>query len=191
METTEEQRGALLTLARRSIASRIQAISSRVYKVLPASCDEAAPGDPVYTELRAVFITLRLGGRLRGCIGNIEACETLWQNVWYMAQQAAFHDPRFPPLGEAEFDKIDIEISILSSFRESTVEEIVVGKHGVFLEKAGRSSVFLPQIATEQGWNKETLLTELCYKAGLPAAAWKSGARFSTFTSEKFGESGR
>jgi len=184
METTEEQRGALLALARRSIASGV----TRGASGRSGSCDDAAPPEPIFSELRAVFVTLHLDGRLRGCIGNLEARETLWHNVRYMAGQAAFHDPRFPPVTPSEFEKIDIEISILSPFREAALEEIVVGKHGVLLEKDGRSAVFLPQVAAEQGWDKETMLHELCRKAGLPASAWKSGARFSVFTSEKFGE---
>ena len=193
METTEEQRKELLALARRSIAARLKGAdaSGAGRRGIVVPCDEAAPEDPIYTELRAVFVTLHLAGRLRGCIGSLVASETLWQSVWSMAQSAAFHDPRFPPLAEAEFDRLDIEISVLSPFRESTIEDIIVGTHGVLLEKEGYSAVFLPEVATEQGWNKETLLSELCRKAGLSASSWKSGAQFSTFTSEKFGEGRR
>jgi AmmeMemoRadiSam system protein A len=186
METTEQQRKELLALARRSIASGLQ--GGR--RASPPS-DEAVPADTIYTELRAVFVTLHLSGALRGCIGNLDARETLWHNVWYMARQAAFHDPRFLPLGEAEFEKIDIEISILSPFREATIEEIVAGTHGVLLEKAGRSAVFLPQVAAEQGWDKEAMLNALCRKAGLSVSAWRSGAAVSIFTAEKFGEERR
>jgi len=180
MAYAKEQQKVLLARARGAILCRLQ-------KGTPPE-NSGIPADSELLKTRAVFVTLHLGGRLRGCIGSLEARESLWQNVWRMAQQAAFSDPRFPPLSADEFDKTDIEISVLSPFRETSIDEIVTGTHGVLLEKSGRSAVFLPQVAPEQGWDRDTMLTELCRKAGLPGGAWKSGAKLFSFTADVFGE---
>ncbi|MDR2734611.1 MAG: AmmeMemoRadiSam system protein A [Spirochaetota bacterium] len=178
---TEEQRKALLARAREAIANRLE--KNRIFPE-----NTGTPGDPELLKVRAVFVTLRIGGRLRGCIGSLEARESLWQNVWRMAQQAAFSDPRFPQLSSAELPDVVLEISVLSPFQDATISGIVPGTHGVLIEKAGRSAVFLPQVAPEQGWDRETLLSELCRKAGLPRDAWKADAKLSSFTAEVFGE---
>jgi uncharacterized protein (TIGR00296 family) len=88
----------------------------------------------------------------------------------------------------SEYENIDIEISVLTPFQKTAIEDIIIGKHGVLIEQAGRGAVFLPQVAPEQGWDREKLLTELCRKAGLPANAWRSGEGLSSFSAEVFGE---
>jgi len=138
---------------------------------------------------QGVFVTLREHGELRGCIGHMADDLPLSQVVGYCALQAAFKDHRFQPVAVQELQHIDIEISLLTPFeRVPTYEDIVVGRDGVLLEKNGRSAVFLPSVAVEQGWGRDEMLAHLCRKAGLPADAWKTGTTFYTFRAEAFGE---
>lgn len=137
------------------------------------------------------FVTLHAAdGALRGCIGNINAFEPLSRNIARNAQNSAFSDPRFPPLDSDELDEVTIEISILTPIREvPSYEEFIVGKHGIVISCYGRSAVFLPQVAPEQGWDRETTLRHLCMKAGLPENAWTTpAARFSVFEAIVFSE---
>ncbi len=139
---------------------------------------------------QGVFVTLRKHGDLRGCIGHIPPDYPLGRAVGAMAMQAAFNDPRFEQLKFSEFSDVAIEISALSPTKEiKGIEEIVVGRDGVIIAKDGRSAVFLPQVAVEEKWGREELLTNLCRKAGLPPDAWKSGARFRVFQADVFDES--
>jgi AmmeMemoRadiSam system protein A len=138
---------------------------------------------------RGAFVTLKKDGRLRGCIGHMAEDAPLSWAVRAMALQAAFNDRRFPPLERDELDHLEIEISALTPARRvGGPADIVLGRDGVILRKEGRSAVFLPQVAVEQGWDRETMLSELSRKAGLPAGAWKSGAEFLTFEAEVFAE---
>jgi AmmeMemoRadiSam system protein A len=129
-------------------------------------------------------------GQLRGCIGYIEAVKPLYLAVREMAVAASTQDPRFSPVEPAELDSIDIEITVLSpTYPIPSPDSVVVGKHGVVIEKGGRSAVFLPQVPVEMGWDHDTYLSELCKKAILPRDAWKSpDARLSVFTGQVFGE---
>jgi hypothetical protein len=127
-------------------------------------------------------------GRLRGCIGMIEAREPLVDAIVHAAVSAA-HDPRFPALQARELGGVTLEVSVLSPMKQvAGPDAIVLGTHGVLLTKGGRSAVFLPQVATETGWDKGTFLSHLSQKAGLPADAWKQGATFQVFTAQVFGE---
>jgi AmmeMemoRadiSam system protein A len=139
---------------------------------------------------RGVFVTLKKKGELRGCIGRIIGDEPLCKLVGAMALQAAFNDSRFQPLGADELSDTNIEISVLTPMKKvAGAADIVVGRDGVLLSKEGRSAVFLPQVATEQGWNREELLDNLCLKAGLTAGSWKEGAQLSSFQAVVFSES--
>jgi hypothetical protein len=139
---------------------------------------------------RGVFVTLKKKGELRGCIGRLIADEPLCKLVGAMAIQAAFNDKRFRPLTADELKDTDIEISVLTPMKKVTsAADIVIGRDGVLLRKEDRSAVFLPQVATEQGWNREELLDNLCLKAGLTAGSWKAGAQLSTFQAIVFSES--
>jgi AmmeMemoRadiSam system protein A len=173
------QRAVLLGWARRSID---QYLSTRTAP-LPRS------DDPALTAKQGAFVTLKRGGDLRGCIGHMAEDRPLCQVVGAMALQAAFNDRRFAPLSPEEWGDVAIEISVLTPRREvRKAEEIVVGRDGVVIEKGGRSAVFLPQVAPEQGWNREEMLEHLCAKAGLPGGCWREGARFFVFQAEVFGE---
>jgi hypothetical protein len=149
-----------------------------------------ARGLPEKTRLpRGVFVTLKRGEELRGCIGRIFPEGPLGKTVGAMALQAAFNDPRFPPVGRREFPGLTVEISALTPITPvSGAKDVVVGRDGVLLTKGGRSAVFLPQVAAEQGWGREEMLDQLCRKAGLPAGCWKEGVSLSVFQAEVFGE---
>jgi AmmeMemoRadiSam system protein A len=138
---------------------------------------------------RGVFVTLKKKNELRGCVGRIIGDEPLCKLTGAMALQAAFNDGRFSPVTADELREIEIEISVLTPLREvSGAAEIIVGRDGVVLVKEGHSAVFLPQVATEQKWNREEMLDNLCVKAGLPAGSWKQGAQLSTFQAVVFSE---
>jgi AmmeMemoRadiSam system protein A len=125
-------------------------------------------------EKRGAFVTLHKGGLLRGCIGNIRGRHPLYQTVAQMAEEAAFNDPRFPPLSKEELTDVDIEISALTPLRRiEDVEEITVGRDGIYIEKGFFSGLLLPQVATEHDWDRQTFLEQTCFKAGLHKDAWK------------------
>jgi MEMO1 family protein len=139
---------------------------------------------------QGAFVTLFKAGELRGCIGHMAPDQPLANTVETMALAAAFEDPRFAPVVEGELKDIEIEISVLTPLAPvAGPEAIVVGRDGVQIRKDGRTAVFLPQVAPEQGWDRTALLENLCRKAGLPRDAWESGARFWTFQSIHFRES--
>ena len=139
---------------------------------------------------QGAFVTLYAHGELRGCIGHMAEDRPLVQNVGAMALAAATEDPRFPPLEPAELKDIEIEISVLTPLvRVAGPDAVVIGRDGVQIRKDGNTAVFLPQVATEQGWNLDALMENLCLKAGLAKDAWKSDAEFWTFRSIHFRES--
>jgi AmmeMemoRadiSam system protein A len=110
---------------------------------------------------------------LRGCIGTVTPDRPLHQAVSRMAVSAACDDPRFPPLQKTELPQTSIEISRLSPLFAGHPDQIRLGTHGVCLVQGHHRSVFLPQVATLYHWDRDTLLSELCLKAMLPAEAWK------------------
>ncbi|HOY66967.1 MAG TPA: AmmeMemoRadiSam system protein B [Candidatus Ozemobacteraceae bacterium] len=153
--------------------------------------------DPRFGEKCGVFVTLKVAGELRGCIGLIEGREALASGIQEMAIAAATEDPRFEPVEAAELSKIDIEISVLSPMIPVTkLEEIEVGRDGLLLRKYPGSGLLLPQVPTEYGWDRDTFLNHLCLKAGLPPGSHlgpdgKSlapDAKLWRFTAEVFGE---
>lgn len=173
-----QDRKMLLALAREAIVSRLENRNP----VWPSH-------DKALEERRGVFVTLHKKGVLRGCIGRMVADTPLKKAVRDMAMAAAFEDPRFPPLGKAELETLDLEISVLSPMEICRPDEIVPGVHGAYLAKGYRSGVFLPQVATEQGWNRENFLEHLCYKAGLPSGTYlEPDAKLMRFTAVVFGE---
>ena len=146
--------------------------------------------DKPLNNLQGAFVTLKKEGQLRGCIGHMAENTPLCQVVGAMALQAAFNDRRFKPLKPIELNHIEIEISVLTPSKEvKDYNEIVVGRDGVILKKDYHSAVYLPQVATEQGWNRSEMLDNLSQKAGLPKDAWKSDATFYTFQAVVFSES--
>ena len=139
---------------------------------------------------RAAFVTLKKHSLLRGCIGDIFPQRPLYRSVIVNAINACFNDRRFKPLTGDECRDITIEISALTTPEPvSSPDEIRIGTDGIVLSKNGRSAVYLPQVAPEQGWDLSQTLTQLSLKAQLPAEAWKEGASFLVFQAEVFGES--
>lgn len=154
----------LLSIARKSIELRLKG------KALPGF----SGGSKILNEDRGAFVTLKKHGELRGCIGSFEARGALYKTVEEMALSAAFHDPRFPPLSSDELGEVDIEVSALTPLRRiSSIDEIEVGKHGIYIVRGMYRGVLLPQVATQYNWDKITFLEETCHKAGLPGHAWK------------------
>lgn len=144
---------------------------------------------PALQRKQGAFVTLTKDGQLRGCIGHMAEDLPLDQVVSSMALQAAFNDRRFTPVRSNEMDDIELEISVLTPFEQvSGYDQIKVGRDGVVLEKDGRRAVFLPQVAPEQGWDRDTMLSHLARKAGLSADAWRNGATFYTFQAIVFAE---
>jgi MEMO1 family protein len=172
-------RQALLALARRTITRYLESGMLALGR----------PLSPGVERSQGAFVTLRKKGQLRGCIGQMTASGPLRRVVGAMAFAAAFEDPRFDKVRASEMKDIEIEVSLLTPFREvPSASAIVTGRDGVLLQKGRASAVFLPQVATEEGWGRDQLLDNLCVKAGLSRGCWQSGAKLSTFQAEIFKE---
>ncbi|MCA1989958.1 MAG: AmmeMemoRadiSam system protein A [Desulfarculus sp.] len=139
---------------------------------------------------RGAFVTIHRRGQLRGCIGNFFSETPLVRTVEEMAIAAATQDPRFPPLGRGELEDIDLEISVLSPLRPiSDIDEIQVGRHGIYIVSPRGRGVLLPQVATEQGWDRDTFLDHTCLKAGLQPGCWRDpDVQILVFSAQVFGE---
>lgn len=137
-------------------------------------------------------MTLESHGELRGCIGHMAEDKPLYLSVQEMAIHAATADPRFPAVTLNELSEIDIEISALSplaALLHDRLSEIRVGEHGLVISCGRRRGVLLPQVASREGWDRETFLSHTCRKAGLPYDAWKSSETvIEIFTADVFSE---
>jgi AmmeMemoRadiSam system protein A len=144
-------------------------------------------------EPRGAFVTLKIAGRLRGCIGMVETHRPLVATIEEMAGAAATGDPRFHPLQAEELPGLEIEISVLTALHPvHSPDAIVVGEHGLVVEKGRRRGLLLPQVASEAGWDVETFLSHTCQKAGLPSGAWRDGdTTIYTFSALVFGQTKR
>jgi AmmeMemoRadiSam system protein A len=161
---SDEERGLLKKLVRNSIE-----------RVLFGSEEEHLELPETLKKKMGAFVCLKTRGDLKGCIGNIRGQMPLDETVKQMAVEAAFHDPRFIPLSETDWRETDIEISVLTPMKKiEHIEEIEVGINGIYIEKGGYSGLLLPQVATENGWDRKTFLEYTCMKAGLPRDAWTS-----------------
>jgi AmmeMemoRadiSam system protein A len=180
MELSTEEKEILLNAARASILKEFSEaeVNEVDYKAYPK----------LKMELGA-FVTLKINDSLRGCIGYIIAQKALFETVVEAAKHAAFGDPRFSKLSRDEVDDVVIELSVLSPFTEiKNYDEIEVGKHGLLLDEGGRA-VLLPQVATEQNFNRAEFLTALCHKAGLYGKYWKERKlNIKVFTAIVFSE---
>ena len=182
-QLTEQDKQRLLTLARKTL---IYAFENRK---VPEPSDLGVQISPVMARPRAAFVTLKKDSRLRGCIGDIYPQRPLYKSVITNAINAAFNDRRFSPLQKDECGDVNIELSVLTPPEPvGSPNEIRIGTDGMVIRKNGRSAVYLPQVAPEQGWNLAETLTHLSRKAGLEPDAWKSGASFLVFQADVFGE---
>jgi MEMO1 family protein len=179
---SESQKKRLLEIARTAIVKHITG-KGRI------TVQEA---DPRLNLEEGAFVTIHKNGHLRGCIGNVLGQGPLYRTVSDMAIAAASQDPRFSPVSSSELDRLEIEVSVLSKpWKIKDPKEIELGVHGVIVKKGlFHQGLFLPQVATEQGWNREQFLSYLCqHKAGLPADAWKDpSVTLEVFTAQVFSE---
>jgi AmmeMemoRadiSam system protein A len=167
---TDNDRKTLLKLARSVLAAELFK-GSQIER--PQDISEALK------ENRGCFVTLHKEGMLRGCIGTIEPVRSLVSNVEENALNAAFRDPRFPPLEADELPAVEIEISVLTvpaiiayQDAEDLKQKLQPGVHGVIISKDWHSATFLPQV-WEQLPDKEVFLEHLCQKAGMQKNCWK------------------
>jgi AmmeMemoRadiSam system protein A len=180
---TAAQRRALLDLARRAVRDAAQ---GRGDDEEP----EAAPEGLELNRRGAAFVTLRVGGALRGCIGSFEARAPLWRTVHEMATAAATRDPRFPPLAPRDLPELSLEISVLGPARRvEGPADIEIGRHGLEVRRGFARGLLLPQVAADHHLDRESFLAETCRKAGLRPDAWRqSGTEVSVFEAEVFGD---
>lgn len=169
----------LLTLARKSIETMLYKNTPLHYQGnVPPSCNNNA----------GAFVTLTINGNLRGCIGYIEPVKPLYQTVIECAANAAFNDPRFEPITKDEFNKLHIEISVLSPLKQiTTLDELQLGIDGLLIVKGNRRGVLLPQVATEFGFTKQQFFEHTCQKAGIYPFEYDSVTMY-TFTATIFSE---
>jgi len=175
---TADEKRWLLDLARRTL--------NRLSRPQPQEIGEIPEA---LRQKRGAFVTLKKAGELRGCIGFIEARAPLFDTVIENTLNAALKDYRFPTVTSDETADLTIEISALTPLREIPDHtHFVTGQHGIIMRRGSRSAVFLPQVAPEQGWDRETTLKYLSLKAGLPPDAWTTGCTFFVFEAEVFHE---
>jgi len=180
----EDARNTLLTIARRTVEAVVRGESIPQFDV----------DDPELSGEQGAFVTLKTDGKLRGCIGCFVAQDPLWRVVQQKAVDSVRNDPRFVNmrLRPEELPALHIEISVLSPLRrvQDPMEEIELGKHGIYVTDGWRAGCFLPQVATETGWTKQEFLRNCCAgKAGLPQDSWQDPrVHVSVFTAEVFSE---
>jgi AmmeMemoRadiSam system protein A len=133
-------------------------------------------------ENHGAFVTLRKAGRLRGCIGYVEALKPLYQTARECAAAAALRDPRFNPVTPEELPDLRVEVSVLSPLVDLPIDQIEIGHHGLQVSRGFQRGVLLPQVAVECKWDRRRFLEETCIKAGLPPDAWRHGVRIQAFT---------
>lgn len=176
---TRKEQQQLLALSRKAIIEYIK----------NGHTEQASVQNEGLAHTAGCFVTIKLHNKLRGCIGCFTSEKPLWQTVQEFAIAAASRDPRFYPLHPEELDDITIELSVLSDLvKIESTDEIQVGNHGLYIEKNMYRGVLLPQVATENNWDKTTFLAQTCLKAGLDPAAWESGADIYIFSAQIFGE---
>jgi len=174
----DEDRRELLEYARQSVQSAVT-----------GNVSPAPPLSPVFARICGVFVTLHVQGKLRGCIGVIEAQEPLGASISHCAASAALHDPRFSPVRAEELSDLQIEISLLSPPVPILPEEIEIGRHGLLVVKDRHRGLLLPQVAVEHSLDRASFLSETCRKAGLSRDAWKSDPlQVFGFTCEVFSD---
>jgi AmmeMemoRadiSam system protein A len=172
---TEAENEQLFTIVKSSIRSRL-------YDEKKYNADERSISSNLKKPMGA-FVTLKINGSLRGCIGNFNMSgspEPLFKVVSESAISSAFEDPRFSPLTKEEYNNTDIEITVLGPLKKiSNINEIILGKHGIYIKKGLSAGTMLPQVATENGWTVEQFLGYTSRdKAGIGWDGWKDAEIF-------------
>lgn len=164
---THVEKGQLFRIAINSISEKLEG------RKVASSNDELSPK---LMEPMGAFVTIRINGALRGCIGRFFSSEPLCEVVRASAVSSAFDDPRFSPLTKEEFSKAELEITVLGPLRKiNDIREIVLGRHGIYIKKGMNSGTMLPQVATENNWTLEQFLGYTSRdKAGIGWEGWKN-----------------
>ncbi len=178
---TLEEKAKLLEIARRSVEAAVRGMEPVI----------EVPDSPRLLEKRGVFVTLKKGGQLRGCIGYVLPIKPLYEATKDVAISAALRDPRFPPVTPEELPHLEYEISVLTVPRRiKNIDEIVPGKHGLIVKRGFFEGLLLPQVATEYGWDTITFLQHTCLKAGMEPDCFNDPeTEIYVFEAEVFGES--
>ncbi len=178
---TEEQRKKILSISRKTLEYYFS-----TGKKLEVSMEEI--NDPALFEKRGTFVTLNRNGALRGCIGTILPIKPLILDVIDNTLNAAFRDPRFPPLEKWEMEDLEIEVSILTvpeklefSDLNDLLSKLKLGEDGVIIREGPYQATFLPQVWEELP-DKEVFLAHLCAKAGLPPDSYKNPQNLEVYT---------
>ncbi len=177
----EKDKRKLLHIARSSIETAIADTHKEQIEIT----------SPALKEKSGAFVTLKIRGKLRGCIGRMISDIPLYKLVSEMAVSAATDDSRFNQVQPSELKNLEIDISVLSPLQKTNDPlAFELGRHGIYIKKHSRNGCFLPQVATDTGWTKEEFLSQCCsMKAGLPSDAWKKkDLEVYTFTSEIISE---
>lgn len=178
----DEQRRRLVDVARHSVAARVSGSrlpADQLFDLPPAS---------------GVFVTLRLAGQLRGCLGTLDWLEDLASEVGRCAANAASVDPRFPAVTTSELVDVTVEISVLGPLerihpdRTGALGSMTIGVHGLVVERGRHRGLLLPQVAAERRWTPEEFLRQTCIKAALAPESWERDATVYRFTADVFGE---
>jgi AmmeMemoRadiSam system protein B/AmmeMemoRadiSam system protein A len=163
----DEEKLMLFKIAKNSILSRLtgKKVSLPDEKDMPAK----------FKTPMGAFVTIKINGALRGCIGRFISSDPLYKVVDASAYSSAFEDPRFLPLTMEEFKKTNFEITVLGPLKKiNNINEIVLGKHGIYIKKGLNSGTMLPQVATENGWTVEEFLGYTSReKVGIGYDGWK------------------
>ena len=180
----DRDKQTLLDISRNTLETYLQ--SEKLYDVPPTNISG------LLNEPAGAFVSLYIGGRLRGCIGNFSPSKPLYMVVQEMTLAAALRDQRFAPVDPTELEYIDIEISVLTPMQKiNTIEEFQLGRHGIYMIKDGKSGTYLPQVATGRGWSAEEFLGHCAReKAGIGWDGWKD-ADLYVYEAIVFGEEKR
>jgi hypothetical protein len=176
-----QERAALLGIARASILHH-----------LGAAPVPPLPSAGPLAHQRGAFVTVHVGGELRGCIGSFRPLGSLAETVARMAVAAASEDPRFAPIGPEDVARLDIGISALEPPRPiADPRRVEIGRHGLVVRSGWQRGTLLPKVAVEHGWDAEAFLRHTCLKAGLSPRAWEDPAtEVQVFEADEFGEGG-
>lgn len=178
---TATQRGAAIAAARTSIEARVA-----------RRTESATPGADDLPSASGVFVTVKVRGELRGCLGTLDCRRGVLDEIARCAADASSEDPRFAPITPAELPVLGIEVSILGPLERVdpfAPGAVLVGTHGLVVEQGRRRGLLLPQVAAERHWTAEMFLDHTCIKANLPPDAWRGGAVVYRFEAEVFGDS--
>jgi AmmeMemoRadiSam system protein A len=182
MQISENEKRTLMALARSTLEACFHGDPDKIQVPIDLST-------PILLQHLPCFVTLMDHGKLRGCIGCLTTDQSLQDNVHEYVQLAAFSDPRFNRLTESELGEVTIDITVLGPLVPlKKKEDIVIGKHGLSVQKGNRRGVLLAHVATEYGWGVQEFLHHTCEKAGLDPTSF-DGYEWNMFEEISFSES--